>query len=79
MSAFNDFTWRVARKQHQCVWCFEFILVGESHAHYVGTWEGEFQNWRMHEECHEDYDINLDPEEGFMPGDYPRPKKNASA
>lgn len=41
----------VARKRHGCAWCHEWIDVGERHYHYTGKWEGEFQDWRMHEEC----------------------------
>lgn len=38
-------------KPHKCEWCHQPILVGESHLKFVGHWEGEFQNWRIHHEC----------------------------
>lgn len=41
----------VARKQHSCIWCHELIVIGERHFKYVGIWEREFQNWRMHDDC----------------------------
>lgn len=41
----------VARKPHRCLWCNESIAIGERHFKYVGEWEGEFQNWRMHSDC----------------------------
>jgi hypothetical protein len=72
---FNENSWVVARKPHRCIWCYEQIEIGESHTRYVGSWEGEFQDWRMHEECWTDYDLNYDSEEGFMPGEAQRPQK----
>ena len=49
--SFNDVTLPVARKQHRCEWCGEAIEKGEKHAKYVGMFEGDFQSWRMHQEC----------------------------
>ena len=41
----------VARKQYRCIWCPEFILKGEKHAHENSKYEGEFQDHRWHLEC----------------------------
>lgn len=63
----------VGRKAYRCEWCYEQIPQGEQHAHYVGVWEGEWQNWRMHEECFgtaSDDDSLMD---GFVPGEGDRP------
>ena len=38
-------------KTHACVWCHTRIVVGEEHQKFVGVWEGEFQNWRVHNDC----------------------------
>jgi hypothetical protein len=41
-----------ARKDHRCAWCGDKIHKGEVHYHYKGKWQGEFQNWRMHNDCY---------------------------
>jgi hypothetical protein len=48
---FGDGGHPVAKKTHPCIWCNEPIVIGERHFKYVGEWEGEFQNWRMHSDC----------------------------
>ncbi len=72
MKVFNEVFWTVGRKPHRCEWCYQQIEKGEKHAHYVGVWQGAFQDWRMHEECHEAYGED-DCEDGFMPGEGERP------
>ena len=39
------------RKAWPCAWCKGIIQAGEPHQRYVGTYEGEFQDWRVHEDC----------------------------
>lgn len=51
MSDFGSSTRPVARKNYRCLWCGEHILKKEKHYHYSGKWEGDFQDWRMHNEC----------------------------
>ena len=51
MSDFNAERWPIARDSHRCVWCPERIAPGTRHLHYVGIWNGDWQNWRMHKEC----------------------------
>lgn len=45
-----------ARKNYLCIYCGELILKGETHSKASGKWEGEFQSWRMHNECLEQHD-----------------------
>ncbi len=59
--------WVKGRKQHRCEYCLGPIPTGEHHYNYRGLYGGEWQNWRMHSECFDDYDINGDG--AFMPGD----------
>ena len=73
MTDFGDTSWPVARKPHRCEWCGEVIAVGEKHARYVGKWEGDFQNWRMHSDCLEYADENDALQDGFAPYEHERP------
>ena len=41
-----------ARKAHGCDWCPEQIAVGEVHDTYVGIWDGDFGQIRMHADCY---------------------------
>ena len=66
MSDFGELTHHKGRKDHRCIWCGQTIPKGESFAHYKGIWEGNWQNWRMHEECYASCD-SLDYEDGFEP------------
>lgn len=53
-NGFNEFhTVAKPKKDHPCAWCDERIKVGESHSKYVGHHNGDFQNWRVHEDCFE--------------------------
>ena len=75
MSDFTNFTHPKAAKDYRCEWCGESIPKGEVHAHFVGVWEGEWQNWRMHDECY-DYSTSTDEcQDGFMPFENERPVK----
>lgn len=50
--AFNQFKEiNRPKKIHRCEWCHQQIVIGESHLQFIGHWEGEFQNWRVHHEC----------------------------
>lgn len=74
MSEFGSYLYPRARKQHRCEWCGEPIPVGEKHTQYVGKWEGEFQNWRMHNECFDSADKE-DRQDGFSPFENERPAR----
>lgn len=51
-TGFNEFrTIASPTKPHRCVWCHTEIKKFESHLQFVGHWEGEFQNWRVHIDC----------------------------
>lgn len=73
MTDFGCTTFPVARKQHQCIWCGEAIFEKESHAHFAGKWEGDFQDWRMHRECYTDSEDSHELIDGFMPYEHKRP------
>ena len=75
MSEFGNATFPTARKEYRCEWCGETILKGEKHYKYAGMWEGDFQNWRMHDECEHDAQMNGDMQEGFTPYEAERPAK----
>lgn len=51
MGDFGNTFWPIAQKEHRCEWCYWPIQKGEKHALYKGMHEGDWQNWRMHEEC----------------------------
>jgi hypothetical protein len=72
MSDFGDGNWIKTRKPHRCEWCGQRIEVGANAYHYKGMYDGEWQDWRMHEECQDDYALNCDGEE-FSPFDNERP------
>ena len=75
MGDFGEVRHPVAAKEHRCEWCGEPIPKGEKHAHFVGKWENEFQNWRMHYECHDYADDTIC--EGFTPYEHERPPLRA--
>ncbi len=74
MTDFGEATHPKAAKEHRCIWCGEAIPKGERHAHYVGKWQGEFQDWRMHSECYEDSADSWELEAGFAPYEHDRPR-----
>jgi len=77
MSDFFNYTYPIARKEHRCEWCGEPIPKGEKHIHGSGVWEGDWQNWRMHNECHEIGLLNDEITDGFSPFENERPKPAA--
>ena len=78
VSDFGAGKWVIGTKEHRCEWCGQSIHKGEKHYQYKGVWDGEWQNWRMHEECHDDYDRNYDPD-GFSPFSNERPTREVRA
>jgi hypothetical protein len=64
---FGETTRPTARKEHRCEYCYGPIPKGEQHPQFKGMWEGEWQNWRMHEECYSVY-MGDEPMDGFEPG-----------
>ncbi len=55
---FGGGKWVKATKDHTCDGCLGPIAKGESHYNYRGMYDGEWQNWRMHEECFEAWEAN---------------------
>jgi predicted nucleic acid-binding Zn-ribbon protein len=75
MGDFGNYTYPVANKPHKCVWCGEEILKGEKHTQFKGCWQGDMQNWRMHNECNEALAVEGDIiSEGFPEGEGKRGK-----
>ncbi len=73
MSDFGAYTYPVARKKHRCEWCGQPIPPHEKYVRYVGMWESEFQNWAMHQECHDAASMNDELADGFSPFESERP------
>lgn len=71
MSDFGETTHKAGRKDHCCHICYGVIPKGEVHYHFKGMWDGDWQDWRAHDECYDD----TDTEEGFCPGDAPMPDR----
>jgi hypothetical protein len=76
MSDFGRSSHPKARKDHRCEWCGQSIPRGEVHYLFVGVWEGEWQNWRMHEECSKYANLNNEFIDGFTPFENERPENN---
>ena len=62
----GDYYEQVAGKTLPCLWCAEKIKKGEQHQHYYGDWDGERQNWRMHNECRDAFLRETDGEGGTI-------------
>lgn len=76
MRAMNDFgkgVWLAGKKNHRCEACYAVIPAGERHFHFKGMYHGDWQNWRMHTECHDSHEA--DGCEEFMPGEFPVPDR----
>lgn len=75
MADFGEIHHVTGRKPHRCEMCFGVIPKGESHAHFKGMWQGEWQNWRMHEECYDASDKQEIYIDGFTPGEGEKPER----
>lgn len=72
MDDFGRESWPTSRKPRPCEWCWQTIPAGERHFHFVGRWQGDWQDWRMHAEClRAKWGCGNDEGE-FVPGDNPR-------
>lgn len=72
----------VGRKEYQCAGCLAPIPKGEKHWHYTGRWQGDWQDWRMHEECWDRHNelISLGVGDGeIWPEDHTVPKRFTEA
>lgn len=75
MSNFGETYHPKARKEHRCEYCYGPIPKGEVHPQFKGFWNDDWQNWRMHDECYEDYTENDYYGDGFTPGDAEMPER----
>ncbi len=73
MSDFGGDKVVIGRKRHRCGYCWSPIVKGEAHHNYRGMYDGEWQNWRMHVECFDDYAENGYGE--FTSGEAPTPER----
>ena len=55
MSDFGDAKQVKLRKDKRCAWCGITMLKGETVYHFKGRFEGEWQDWKMHNECSSAY------------------------
>jgi hypothetical protein len=69
---FLDLSRPKARKRHRCVWCGEWIEVGETHVRAVGVYYGDFQSDRFHDECDKASRDFFRENEEFDPGSFKR-------
>jgi hypothetical protein len=74
MSDFGEPKKVVGRKDYRCAWCGQKIAKGEKHTHFVGMWDSEWQDWRMHSECDADSLKENEVTDGFILYDHERPK-----
>lgn len=51
---------RKARKQHRCVWCGGFIVIGERYTHERCVFDGDPQSNAWHLECEQDMSEAMD-------------------
>jgi hypothetical protein len=65
-----------AKKQHQCIWCGQMILIGDSYVYTTGTYMGDFQTHHFHPECENACidELNDMHAEEFEPFDNERPE-----
>lgn len=69
---------RTAAKPHRCIWCDEPIGCRELYVAAAVVFDGEFQSQQWHPECVVEQQRQLDrgeldPFEGFPPGENHRP------
>ena len=65
MANFGDSKQVKLRKDKRCSWCGQVMKKGEVVYHFKGRWDGDWQNWKMHNECEQVYRNDEYCEEGF--------------
>ncbi len=58
MSDFGEGKFVKGSKPHRCASCGAKIPTGEKHWHQTGMWEGDWQDWRAHHECYDNWATN---------------------
>jgi len=53
IASFYKWSEPVARKEYKCCECYAPIMIGEKHFSAIGSWDGEFSNYRQHLLCSE--------------------------
>lgn len=77
MSHITEAETHVAKKQHRCTWCWQFIQPGETYKRYRYYSEGEAGTVKLHPECKTAVDDAAYEEGGFVewtPGEGERPQ-----
>jgi hypothetical protein len=62
------------RKTVRCAWCGQDMMKGKTVYQFKGRWNGDWQNWKMHNECRDVYYDDDCFDEGFSLYDNERPK-----
>lgn len=61
MTDFHDYRIVTARKPHRCEHCHKPIEIGEKYRSCAQVWEGDFQSYSEHIECHAAWrELNFD-------------------
>jgi hypothetical protein len=72
-ASFASTTTPKARRQYGCYFCNDAILKGEIHTKVVGQWDGDFGQYRAHNECMKATEKwKPDDRDCFEPGDMQR-------
>ena len=81
MSPFGNYKLVKCNKDCVCIWCGQSIPKGSKVQRFKGKSQGDWQNWKMHDECFDYADENDYMTEGFSCCDNERPavKKSEAA
>lgn len=76
LSQVTDEFSHTTRNKYRCEYCLRPIPEGERHCHFRSMWQGDWQNWSMHDECAAVYESASDySEDGFTPGEGELPER----
>ena len=64
---------RTARKEHQCHYCAEMIMVGEKYIYQTGVYDYIWYSIKMHPECFDSLPAGGEDEEEYTPYGNERP------
>jgi hypothetical protein len=76
VSDFGEIRTVKTRKDRRCEWCGEDIPKGSTVTYFGGMWDGDWQSWHMHPECHKSADL-YDFIDGFTPFENKRGRDDA--
>ena len=68
-------TFPMARKCHRCIWCGEWIELGETYRHERSVYNGNMQDHKWHLECDKLFqtDVGAGGDEELLPYSNERP------